>query len=117
MQFTAPVVRGSGRGATIGFPTINLDTQSVPSTLQHGMYACVVSIDNIQHKAVMHFGERPTFDDSLSCEVHVIDQVLESPPRSVYVDVHQKLRDVQSFSSKDDLVHQIHEDIEQAKKL
>ncbi len=117
MQFRAPVITGSGRGKIIGFPTINLDTAKVPDELEHGMHACKVLIDKQWKLGVMHFGSRPTFGDALSCEVHVVDETQVNVPPMIEVDVFEKLRDVKSFDSADDLIEQIRKDIERSRKI
>ena len=72
------VVRGDGRGRTIGIPTANI--APVPELLPpFGVYACVV--DDITDPAapralapaVTNIGQRPTFDASFSVETHLLD--------------------------------------------
>ena len=55
------VVRGAGRGRSIGVPTANLATPNdlVPPA---GVYATLASVDGIVLPAVTNIGMRPTFD-------------------------------------------------------
>ncbi|MCA9370808.1 MAG: riboflavin kinase, partial [Candidatus Peregrinibacteria bacterium] len=102
MHFTAPVITGSGRGKKLGIPTLNLDTAHVPDTLEEGVYACFARLgeNGTRVPAVMHRGTRPTFGDTPSCEVHVLNHIVAIAPRSLVVDVVEKIRDVQKFADE-----------------
>lgn len=114
MQFTAPVVSGSGRGKDLRVPTINLDMTKVPNDIADGLYACMVD-GNIP--AVLHFGIRPTFDDTPSCEVHILDQHIEYPPENLSVQIIRKIRDTQKFDSAEKLMEQMQKDISVARGI
>ncbi len=96
---------------------MNLDTTQVPSDLAEGVYAVRATIEGIEHDAVMHYGPRPVFRDSLSCEVHFLNQTIDTPPDSVMVRPIEKLRDVMHFANPNDLKMQIALDIAQAQKI
>ena len=114
MQFTAPVVSGSGRGKDLNVPTINLDMSRVPPGIEDGLYACMVDT-NIP--AVLHYGIRPTFEDTPSCEVHLLDQDVRHPPKSLTVKIVSKIRDTQKFASAEDLMEQMQKDISDARGI
>ncbi len=117
MVFTSEVITGSGRGKNLGSPTINLNTLKVPPGFEEGVYAVVATIGDTAHDAVMHYGPRPVFRDSLSCEVHVLDDVILEAPETVTVEPVGKLRDVMHFANPNDLKSQIALDIAHAKEL
>lgn len=117
LSFTAPVVKGSGRGRTIGAATINLDMSAVPDDLAEGIYACRVSHNKEVMDAVMHYGPRPVFRDAKSCEIHVLDAVIAKAPKQMTVIVIEKLRDIQDFPSVTDMMKQIAHDIEDARGI
>ena len=114
--FEGHVIPGRKRGRDLGSPTINLEPADVPDTLQHGVYACIVGIDP-RLPAVMHYGPRPSFHDTLSCEVHVLDTVLGDPPEKMQVRAIEYLREVRAFESTDALKEQIAKDITTAKDI
>src|SRR5690606_22869546 len=56
------VVRGAGRGRSIGVPTANLATRNelVPPA---GVYATLATVEGIVRPSVTNIGLRPTFGD------------------------------------------------------
>lgn len=110
LRFTARIVSGSGRGRSLRVPTLNLDLEDVPNDLQDGVFACRAVIDGKTCSASMHKGSRPTFGDTPSCEVHIIDEVLSSPPETLDVEVVQFLRGIFTFPSAKALSAQMFED-------
>ncbi|PIR54441.1 hypothetical protein COU75_00825 [Candidatus Peregrinibacteria bacterium CG10_big_fil_rev_8_21_14_0_10_42_8] len=108
MKFTARTVSGSGRGKGLNVPTINLDMSDIPDGIEDGLYACTIS-NNMP--AILHFGIRPTFNDSPSCEVHILDTVISSPPEKLSVEIVQKIRETKKFDSPDELMEQMQKDI------
>lgn len=117
MKFESKVIRGSGLGRQIGFPTLNLE---IPAdfALKDGVYVCKILILGEQYGGVMHFGEKSIGNVSgKSLEVHVLDFSDEICGGVVVVEVEDKLRDVQRFDDVEDLVDQIKEDIVQARKI
>jgi len=110
------VVRGDGRGRTIGIPTANLapELQILPA---HGVYAalCRVGADAWQRAAV-NVGERPTFGgDRVTLEAHLLDFDGDLYGTRLRVAFHARLRGEQRFDGKDALVAQIREDIAAAR--
>lgn len=111
ITFSAHVVSGAGRGKGLGTPTLNVDLSQVPSSLEEGVYACFAVINGKRHFGAMHYGPRPVFNASLSCEVHLMDTVIEHPPTSMDIEVVERLREVRDFPTPDDLKIQIADDI------
>lgn len=116
LRFHASVIRGSGRGKDLGAPTINVSMSDVPKELEHGIYACwVVGAWHAKPlPAAMHYGPRPVFKDIDSCEVHLLNTVIEEAPASIEIDVVAYLRPVQDFESPALLMQQIADDIARA---
>lgn len=116
--FSASVIPGSGRGKTLGFPTLNLQVVTEEVEISDGVYACFVRADDFDAApAVMHIGSRPTHDDTPSCEVHLIDTELPTTPSSISVEVVENIRSVRKFNSSEELSTQIHADIQQARAI
>jgi riboflavin kinase/FMN adenylyltransferase len=118
MNFTAPIITGTGKGKEIGFPTFNLEMSHVPS-IEEGVFACFARLgkDDIRLPAVMHYGARPTLNAEPSCEVHILDYIGAVAPQAITVEVADKLRDVQNFGSVENLSQQLQKDVKAARVL
>jgi riboflavin kinase/FMN adenylyltransferase len=117
------VVRGAGRGRTIGIPTINLEPPDARKLLPpDGVYAVSVGIEKrkpgSEHRygGMMNQGPRPTFgDQARTLEVHLFDFEGELYGETVDVEWVRRLRDVQAFPSRDALVAQLERDRQAAR--
>ena len=121
------VVRGAGRGRTIGIPTINLAPPDAQKLLPpDGVYAVRVRIQESGSRiltpdsrilgGMMNQGARPTFGDPVrTLEVHLFDFDAELYGQTVTVEWVRRLRDVQAFPSRDALVAQLARDREAAR--
>ena len=106
------VAHGDGRGATLGFPTANLE--GIDTLLPaEGVYAgLAITNDGIKRAAAINVGPNPTFDvKTIRVEVHLIcfhetlyGQVLE-------VDFLKRLRGTKPFDSADKLIEQLKLDV------
>ncbi len=112
------VVRGAGRGRSIGVPTANLATPNdlVPPA---GVYATLATVDGIVLPAVTNIGMRPTFGDvdAPVIETHVLDTDRDLYDRNVRLLFVQRLRDERQFPDVDALRAQIDADIRSARRL
>ncbi len=116
-HFTANIVTGSGRGKGMGTPTLNLDLADVPKEMEEGIYVCKVRLNDQSYNAAMHYGPRPVHKDTRSCEVHILDTVIEPEPEPLTVDVITYLRPVLDFPSEAALIAQIGDDIEKTRGI
>lgn len=121
-RLSGPVVTGEGRGRTIGVPTANVavvDGFAMPAT---GVYATRVGRRGEggwvgdTWDAVTNIGTRPTFDGrDVTVEAHLFDVDIDLYGDEVVVDLVARLRGEQRFDGVDDLVAQIHRDVEDAR--
>lgn len=134
----AEVVRGEGRGRTLGYPTANLMPLS-PWMIDHGVYSVRVrpvldSFEKLYDKrqkefnfkikkskrswqGVLNFGKRPTFGKSEEiAEVHLLDFQGDLYGQSLEVEFLKRIRAEKAFSSALELSRQIQEDISEARK-
>ena len=118
ITFRAPVIAGSGTAATLGIRTLNLSLDAVPTELSTGIYACRVSYDSKNDApAVMHYGPRPMHQLPPSCEVHLLNETVKSPPLEAEVIVVEKIRDISTFPSEESLKTAIQRDINSARVI
>jgi len=113
------VVRGAGRGRTIGVPTANL--ADVPEALPpYGVYACVVDrLDASGARAlargVLNIGERPTVGAGFSVEVHLFDFEGDLYEQRLRLHLCARLREERCFDGVDALRAQIERDMAAAR--
>ena len=113
------VTAGAGRGATIGFPTINLDKADtlVPA---EGVYAALARMpgDERAHPAACNIGSSPTFGElSRKIEAHLIGFSGDLYGKRVELDFLERLRPTRKFSGREELMVQIAADVEVAERI
>jgi riboflavin kinase/FMN adenylyltransferase len=109
------VVKGDGRGRSIGFPTANVDTHGelLPAS---GVYAVRVRTPHGWHGGAANIGTKPTFGGSaVTVEVHLLDWSGDLYGQEVRVEFLERLRAERRFASVSELTAQIHRDIEEAR--
>ncbi|SHK44932.1 bifunctional riboflavin kinase/FAD synthetase [Rhodothermus profundi] len=110
----ATVVRGEGRGRTLGFPTANLQlTHPRKVVPRNGVYAVRVWLPDAElpRGGMMNIGVRPTFaGGQRTLEVHVLDFEGDLYGQLLRVDFIERLRDEQRFPSVAALREQLFRD-------
>jgi riboflavin kinase/FMN adenylyltransferase len=110
------VVRGAGRGRTIGIPTINV--AEVPANKlfpPDGVYAVRVETPLGRFGGMLNQGPRPTFGEaSRSIEAHLFGFEGDLYGRWVRIEWVERLRDTRKFNSAEELVAQLAADRQQA---
>jgi len=117
------VVRGAGRGRTIGIPTINLAPPDSRKLLPpDGVFAVMVTVGQRatghveRFGGMMNQGPRPTFgEQARALEVHLFDFDGELYGETVDVEWVRRLRVVQAFPSREALVAQLERDRQAAR--
>src|SRR5213596_2828421 len=115
---TGVVERGAGRGRTIGIPTINLAPLDPRKLLPpDGVYAVWVELgeretgDGKRYGGMMNQGPRPTFGVyARGLEIHLFDFTGDLYGATVTVEWVRRLRDTQTFPSRQALTDQIERD-------
>jgi riboflavin kinase/FMN adenylyltransferase len=115
------VVRGDGRGRReLGIPTANLDVAGDLALPANGVYAGHLGEEpgGPPLPAATSVGVNPQFHPGgLRVEAHVLDFDGDLLGAKVWVSFEHRLRDEAAFPTVDDLVAQIHRDIDQARLL
>ncbi len=113
------VVRGDGRGRTLGFPTANLSIPSADKLLPPpGIYAVWVQVRTGTFSAALHMGPRPTFPGAgPAIEAHLLDFDGNLYGENLRIDFMAKLRDVAPFGSVADLIAQMRKDTDEARRV
>ena len=104
------VVRGDGRGRTLGFPTANIvPTDGNKLMPGNGVYAVTSVIDGKIIGGMANIGIRPTFTTSgeQTLEVHFFDIDKDLYESTLEIVFHEYIRPEQKFSSKDEFLKTI----------
>jgi riboflavin kinase/FMN adenylyltransferase len=113
--FEGTVVEGDQRGRSLGFPTANIvpsDEFVVPG---HGVYAAFA--DGLP--AAVNVGVRPTFETGrgLLVETFIIDHEADLYGKTLRIAFIARLRGEKRFAGVEDLIAQMHRDVEEARSL
>ena len=105
------VVRGAGRGKSIGYPTANLhiNEQMLPAD---GVYACRTRIDGRSYPSAVHIGPTPTFDQQQrTVETHVLDFEGDLCGSELAVRFIKRLRSSEKFEDASALSCRLRQDV------
>jgi riboflavin kinase / FMN adenylyltransferase len=133
------VIHGDGRGKELGFPTANLKISDKLIKPKVGVYLAVAKVisknlimnslsqnskkqfydENNKYQCLVNIGYRPTFSDNqeLSIEAHLLNFTENLYDHELELEFIDKIRDEKKFSSKEELIKQIKEDIDFTKKF
>ncbi len=114
------VVKGDGRGASLGFPTANiLPSSSKKLTPKDGVYLVRASIGTDKYYGMMNIGVRPTFetDHRRTVEVNLFDFNGSIYGSRIRVQFLERIRDEKRFASVRELVERMGRDKENCLKL
>ncbi len=109
------VVSGDKRGRTLGFPTANIVPDEHYVYPGHGVYAAFAD----GHPAAVNVGVRPTFETGrgVLIETYLIDQDVDLYGKTLRVAFIARLRGEKRFGGVEELVAQMHRDVDQARAL
>lgn len=116
---TGAVLRGAGRGRTLGFPTANLRPET-PLVLAPGVYVARATWDETGDKtgvggaadAVVNVGYRPTFDENQYwVEAYLLDFSGDLYDRTLRLEFLDRIRPEMKFSGVETLTRQVMADI------
>jgi len=109
------VVKGDQRGRELGFPTANIvpdDRLAIPG---HGVYAAFA--DGVP--AAVNVGVRPTFESGrgVLIETYLIDRTEDLYGRTLRVAFVERLRGERAYHEVDELIEQMHRDVDDARRV
>jgi riboflavin kinase/FMN adenylyltransferase len=109
------VVSGDQRGRELGFPTANIvpdDRLAIPG---HGVYAAFAN----GVPAAVNVGVRPTFESGrgVLIETYLIDRSEDLYGQNLRVAFVSRLRGEKRFPGVEELISQMHRDVEDAKRV
>ena len=120
------IVRGVGRGGKeLGFPTANLSTPAYAAIPADGIYACWfahrpnrAAEPGKRMPAAVSVGSNPTFSGTeRTVEAFVLDVDADFYGEHVDLDFVRRLRGMVRFDTVDELVEQMHRDVEETRMI
>jgi len=108
-EFKAKARNGLGRGARLGFPTINLDNDQID--INYGIYLVESEINGKIYRGLLHYGQKETFNEPASLELYIKDFVMEAPGKIINIKEIKKIREVIKFDNAEKLKAQMNDDL------
>ena len=110
------VVTGYGRGASLGYPTANLETPPNLALPGDGVYTAWASVAGRRYMSATSIGARPTFGEGgRAVEAFILDYSGDMYGSDVELEFVGRLRDQVAFDSVEALQHQMRQDVHQVR--
>lgn len=111
-MLTGKVIDGKKLGQTINYPTANLHIDETYKLIpKHGVYIVKSIIDNNTVYGMMNIGHNPTVNGKhQTIETHFFDFNKDLYGQNLKIELLQRLRNEQKFSSVEELQSQLHID-------
>jgi riboflavin kinase / FMN adenylyltransferase len=122
-QLRGNVAHGDKRGRSLGFPTANIVPDPALVYPGHGVYACRAAVDLDGEwrwwPAATSVGVRPTFvtGRGLLVEAYLLGFDDDLYGRELRLAFLSRLRGEQRFESVDELIEQMHRDVEDTRRI
>jgi len=113
------VVRGAGRGRTLGIPTANLDIPPEKLVPANGVYAVRTRLADRPIWGALNIGTVPTFQDEgrRSVEVHLLDWDGDLYGSRLRLELLQRLRDERRFPDAAALLAAVRADLDTVRRI
>ncbi len=118
-SFELPVCAGAHLGTIWGFPTVNQPFPKEYEVPRRGVYASLIVVDGVQHRAITNIGIHPTVGGVCApqAETYIINYQGDLYGEILEVELIHFLRDEQCFDTEEQLRAQITADIATADAL
>jgi len=116
-RLNGTVIRGAGRGASLGYPTANI--AAIDTLLPgEGIYAGRAWMGDTPYTAAVSVGPNPTFNEKAQkVEVYLIGYRGSLYDQVIAVDFFARLRDIERFDSADELIKQMDRDVAATRQI
>ncbi|MBI5873536.1 MAG: riboflavin biosynthesis protein RibF [Candidatus Omnitrophica bacterium] len=119
VSFLGDVIKGEGRGKTLGFPTANIRPHH-EILAPDGIYASEAFCGRRRFNSLTYLGTKPTFNklsEDRSIEVYLLGLCKDLYGQKMEVRLIKKIRNDKKFTSAGALVAQMKNDVVSAKKI
>ena len=105
------VAHGKKIGRTIGYPTANIETESIKLLPKKGAYIVEVFVKNKQYKGMLSVGTNPTVNgEKLTVEVYILDFSEDIYDANITVKFRDFLHEEIKFEGLEKLIERLDED-------
>jgi len=112
------VVKGEGRGASLGIPTANQEIAPNQALPADGVYATIACVEGKPVPAITNIGTRPTFGAGRrTVETHLLDFSGHLYGRQLEIAIIEQIRPEEKFATAAELLAQIKDDITKARQI
>jgi riboflavin kinase / FMN adenylyltransferase len=109
------VMQGEKRGKNLGFPTANV---RLHKKIPEGIYAATVLINGKTYHSATFVGSAKTFQSTqVRVESFLLNFSGDLYGKWITVRLYKKIRDNKEFGSVDELVAQMHQDVEKIQEF
>lgn len=117
-SITGEVLKDRRVGTSMGFPTININVENQKHLIKNGVYYGNVIVDAINYKAIINYGNRPTFNlNEKVLEAHLIDFDGDLYGKTLTISFEGYLRDIIAFKDGNSLKAQLEKDLLAVKRM
>ncbi|MCU7616667.1 bifunctional riboflavin kinase/FAD synthetase [Chryseobacterium sp. PBS4-4] len=110
-SISGTVVHGKKLGRTIGYPTANIETESIKLLPKKGAYIVEVFVKGQQYKGMLSVGTNPTVNgEKLTVEVYILDFEGDIYDQNITVKFRDFLHEEIKFESLEKLIERLDED-------
>lgn len=109
---------GSHIGATLGFPTANVEFSEEYVIPRIGVYSAHVSIGGKRYGAMVNVGHNPTlnYQEQVSIECHILNHDGNFYGEQISVMFEQYIREERKFQNRENLIMQLESDRQKVRK-
>jgi riboflavin kinase/FMN adenylyltransferase len=121
-RITGTVIKGDGRGHSLGFPTANLVPDDADKLIPGpGVYAVNVHVNGSKYQGMLNIGKRPTFKSGeellLTLEVHLLDFEGDLYGQQITLEFKEWIRSEKKFANSRELIEQLQKDRLRTKEI
>lgn len=118
-RMSGVIVHGRHQGASIGFPTANIQYDSEYILPKGGVYAGFAIVNNHKYPAMINLGHNPTFNyrNDMSLEACLLDFNGDLYGKYITIEFISYIREEIRFTTKGNLILQLEQDVNHTKKI
>lgn len=114
------VRKSDGMGRKLGYPTMDIFPCQEKILPPAGAFVCKMNVEGKWYQGVCNIGQKPTVSEGnetiLSVHLFCYEEKEEAHGKAVVLQLYHYLRPEEKFEGIDQLRHQIHKDIREAKR-